>query len=100
MSKTFTLKGSRYLDAYKRLKYVSFVSLKGYLILIFSMMGCNVYKLYINNASNKQLATSIYVFTSVLLTPSRLDFISVNEIKQSGKPMLRDNDCSLLLSTC
>ena len=78
-------------------------SLKDYLIIVYRRMIYNVYKLYITNATHTQSSTSIYVFYKRAIDPLPIgrcntdDFIFVNEIKQSGKKMLRDNDCSLVL---
>jgi hypothetical protein len=78
-------------------------SLKDYLIIVYRRMIYNVYKLYITNATHTQSSTSIYVFykrATDALPIGRCntdDFIFVNEIKQSGKKMLRNNDCSLVL---
>ena len=66
-------------------------------------MNYNIYKLYITNATDNQLTTSVYVFYKRATDPlplgrcNRDDYIFVNEIKQSGKKMLRDNACSLVL---
>ena len=66
-------------------------------------MRYNVYKLFIINANQTQSSTSIYVFYKRSIDPlpvgkcNRDDYIFVNEIKASGKKMLRENECSLEL---